>query len=127
MTQAAVVLVVDDDDDIRHATAAFLASAGYSCLEAANGKEALERLPQLARPAVVILDVMMPVMDGLEFLEEIGRTGQLAMLSIVILSASPMLCKGRCHTDGLPVIHKPAPPERLLELVRTRVAPLAST
>jgi CheY-like chemotaxis protein len=117
------VLVVEDDDDIRHATADFLVSAGYACLQAANGVEALERLPELARPGVVILDVMMPVMDGLEFLEEITRTCQLSALSVVLVTASPTLCDGRTVTDGMPIIRKPVVPSHLLDLVQSRLPP----
>ena len=123
MAQSAAVLVVEDDEDIRHATSAFLASEGYPCLEAANGSEALQRLPHLTRPAVVLLDLMMPVMDGLEFLEQASRTGQLTRVSVVIVSAASTLSKGLPIADGLPVVHKPAAPDHLLELVRTRVAP----
>jgi CheY-like chemotaxis protein len=70
---------------------------------------------------------MMPVMDGLEFLEEASRTGQLNKLSVVIVSASPTLCEGRAIADGLPVIHKPAQPNRLLELVQSHVEPVRTS
>jgi CheY-like chemotaxis protein len=122
MAQGAAVLVVEDDEDVRQATVTFLSSAGYACLEAANGREALDRLPDLARPAVVILDVMMPVMDGLDFLQEVGRRGQLSRLSVVIVTASPSICEGRTVADGFPVVQKPIAAGRLLELVQTRVA-----
>jgi CheY-like chemotaxis protein len=122
MAQRAAVLIVEDDEDIRQATAAFLEGEGYPCLEAANGQEALERLDDLRRPAVVLLDLMMPVMDGVEFLRQANTTGQLMSVSVVIVSASTALMQGRLGAHGLPVVHKPAAPERLLELVRARVS-----
>ena len=114
--------MVEDDDDIRRATCDFLSSAGYGCLEASNGREALALLPDLVRPAVVLLDIMMPVMDGFEFLTELARSGQTTDLSVVIVSASPNLCEGRDVTEGVPVVAKPVSPSHLLDLVRARVS-----
>jgi CheY-like chemotaxis protein len=122
MDSRASVLMVEDDDDIRRATCDFLSSAGYECLEAANGREALALLPDLVRPAVVLLDIMMPVMDGFEFLTELARSGQTTDLSVVIVSASPSLCEGNDVTEGVPIVAKPVSPSHLLDLVRTRVA-----
>jgi CheY-like chemotaxis protein len=63
---ACSVLVVDDDLGIRSALVAFLEDEGFHVEEAANGQEALARLER-AHPAVVLLDMRMPVMDGWEF------------------------------------------------------------
>ena len=122
MNQAAV-LVVEDDDDIRHSTTELLKAAGYRGLEAANGREALAKLSELAQPCVVILDIMMPVMDGLEFMEELAKTDRLRQLNILILTASPILCVGRAVTAGVPVLPKPCSAARLLELVHERLSP----
>jgi CheY-like chemotaxis protein len=122
MAQSAVLLV-EDDEDIRRATSDFLGAEGHPCLEAANGREALERLGELARPGLVFLDLMMPIMDGLEFLEQASRSGQLSMISVVIVSASSTLSRGHVIADALPLIKKPALPDRLLELVRMHVGP----
>ena len=60
------VLVVDDDPDILLTVEQILQSEGYTVLSARNGQEALNRL-DVERPGVIILDLMMPVMDGFEF------------------------------------------------------------
>ncbi len=62
------ILVVDDDADIRYALVEALEGEGYGALSAANGLEALEVLRILPKPpSVILLDLMMPVMDGWQF------------------------------------------------------------
>jgi len=58
-----LVLVADDDNNLRKILALFLRNAGYSVLESANGREALE-LAKRKRPDAVVLDIMMPLLDG---------------------------------------------------------------
>jgi CheY-like chemotaxis protein len=64
-----IVLIVEDDEDIRTTTADILLEEGYSVRLAANGKEALGWLRAGLRPCVILLDLMMPVMSGYEFLK----------------------------------------------------------
>ena len=80
-----LLLIVDDDRDIRKTLALCLSAEGYRVVEAANGQEALDIL-ELERPAAILLDLMMPVMDGWAFCEEQRRTGDVT--PIVLLSAS---------------------------------------
>ena len=93
-TVAGGVLVVEDDEDIRADLAAILRVKGFAVDEAANGKEALAQLHGGARPCVIVLDLMMPVMNGWEL-----RT---AMLGEPGLSAIPCVVvsgKGRIAPD----------------------------
>jgi len=62
------VLVIDDDVDIRESLRDALEDAGYEVATAANGREGLERLEHALKPCVILLDLMMPVMSGPEFL-----------------------------------------------------------
>jgi signal transduction histidine kinase/DNA-binding response OmpR family regulator len=83
------VLVVDDDADIRVTVAQVLEDAGYHALTAGDGLEALQILrsePQL-RPSVVLLDVMMPNMDGKQFREEQQRDAELRQIPVIVFSA----------------------------------------
>jgi signal transduction histidine kinase/CheY-like chemotaxis protein len=83
------VLVVDDDADIRMAVAQVLEDAGYHALTAGNGLEALALLrnePTL-RPSLVLLDIMMPGMDGREFRAEQRRDPALRDIPVIVLSA----------------------------------------
>src|SRR5215510_8699670 len=61
------VLVVDDDQDIRDALCELLRDEGYEAIAVANGEEALTYLKGGNLPCVILLDLMMPVMDGWEF------------------------------------------------------------
>ncbi|HEY3158453.1 MAG TPA: response regulator [Vicinamibacterales bacterium] len=65
-----VVLVVEDHEFAREALAALLSSIGYDVVEAENGREALAVMAEEARPDVILLDLMMPVMDGWEFMKQ---------------------------------------------------------
>jgi CheY-like chemotaxis protein len=83
------VLVVDDDADIRLALTDLLEAEGYRPFEAANGRQALEELQHVPRPCIVLLDLMMPIMDGHEFLKEMRAHPQLCSdVRVVVCSAS---------------------------------------
>jgi two-component system chemotaxis response regulator CheY len=80
-----LVLIVDDDPDILQTLALCLSTEGYRVLMASNGKEALEVLKS-AHPAAILLDLMMPVMDGWQFVAELDRLGE-RPAPLLILSA----------------------------------------
>jgi CheY-like chemotaxis protein len=83
----ASVLVVDDDSDIRDAICGVLEAEGYTTLSADNGVRALEVLTEGRRPCVVLLDLMMPVMTGWEFMKEVRSKKELDDLPVVVVSA----------------------------------------
>jgi two-component system, chemotaxis family, chemotaxis protein CheY len=80
------VLVVEDNEQIRELVAAVLEHAGYQVQVAENGAEALDRVRE-ACPQLIVLDLMMPVLNGWEFLEVTTREGLCASTSIVVMSA----------------------------------------
>jgi CheY-like chemotaxis protein len=80
------VLVVDDDPNFRDLARRTLEREGYTVVEAENGRAALDRLRNAA-PGVVLLDLMMPEMDGFEFLERVRADEKLARLPVVVLTA----------------------------------------
>lgn len=94
--KGANILVVDDDDDIREIVHILLAREGFTVREAANAEQALRRLDPL--PDLVILDVMMPGLSGIELCREI-RTK--AMMPILFLSARPAMW---IRPRGLPTV-----------------------
>lgn len=82
------VLLVEDNDDWRELAAEVLTSEGYSVTQARNGREGLVRLASLARePCLVLLDMMMPEMNGADFMRVLEQTHRLASLPVVVLSA----------------------------------------
>lgn len=84
---ASYVLVVDDDPAIRGLVSDALRSEGYTVDLAAHGREALEAM-RARRPATVVLDLMMPVMDGWEFLAQCRRRLPCASVPVAIMTAA---------------------------------------
>jgi CheY-like chemotaxis protein len=83
----AQILVVDDDADIREALRDALEFEGYTVSLAANGREAWEALRSRAPPGLVLLDLMMPVMNGAELLALLRADDRLRGLPVVVVTA----------------------------------------
>ncbi len=82
------LLIVDDSELTRTVLKELLEAEGYLVHEAADGEQALERLSQNERPALILLDLAMPVMHGLQFLDALKQRGQQDLLgSILVMSA----------------------------------------
>ena len=86
---AEVILVVDDDPDIARFVEVNLRSAGYDVVVAGDGEQALERAADL-RPDLVLLDVMMPRIDGFEVAQRLRRSPATANASIIMLTAKAL-------------------------------------
>ncbi len=84
------VLIVEDDADIRECMADVLSTAGYSVRTAANGLEGINVLRDGYRPCVVLLDLMMPVMNGQEFLVRVRERSEpeIAEIPVVVVTAA---------------------------------------
>ena len=83
------ILIVDDDAGIRQLLLLFLEHKGYSAKSAANGLEALEQLqPDELLPKLILLDLMMPVMDGATFRQAQLVDPRIASIPVVVLSAA---------------------------------------
>lgn len=83
------ILVVDDDPDIARFVEVNLRSAGYDVAVAGDGEEALEKAGDI-RPDLVLLDVMMPRIDGFEVAQRLRRNPQTANTSIIMLTAKAL-------------------------------------
>ena len=80
------VLVIDDDDDNRTAVGRFLSRSGYAVRTAPNGREALIAVATMV-PDVIVLDAMMPEMDGVEFLQVIRSYLRWSTVPVILLTA----------------------------------------
>ncbi|MGZ3404951.1 MAG: response regulator [Polyangia bacterium] len=109
------VLVVDDDPDIRDSLRMLLEDEGYEVHTAANGAQAVATMCSLA-PCFVILDLMMPVMDGWEVSSRMQDDARLAEIPVCVVTATPEWAP----TDSVCVLSKPVDIERLLELLQER-------
>jgi CheY-like chemotaxis protein len=113
------VLVVEDNEATREAFALILGCEGYQVETADNGRRALEHLRSHARPCVIVLDLMMPEMDGWQFREEQRRDALLADIPVIVCSASGESLNGRAAAlEGAEYLKKPIEPRALLESVR---------
>jgi CheY-like chemotaxis protein len=101
------ILVVDDDVDIREALADVLAQRGYAVLTAVNGADALRVLREApVQPSVILLDLMMPVLDGYGFLAQQRADPLLAKLQVALITAGHGIDRALLG-EGTPVIPKP--------------------
>jgi CheY-like chemotaxis protein len=107
LTSRAHILIVDDEDDLRNTMRELLKMYGFRIDTAANGKEALDSLQRNGVPCLIMLDLMMPVMDGWTFLHELhALSAPYASVPVVIVSAAVDLARvGRMWNH--PVFPKP--------------------
>ena len=112
------IMVVDDDEDIRASLIELIEDHGYEAVGAAHGRDALERLRgQEQTPCVILLDLMMPVMDGWEFRQQQRSDPALASIPVVVISAyrhRPSVTE----LDAADYLNKPVQFDNLLEVVR---------
>jgi CheY-like chemotaxis protein len=82
------ILLVEDDALTRDALTMVLEGAGYTVEQAANGLAALRRLRSAPRPALIVLDMVMPVMNGWEFIWRQQEEPDLAGIPVVVFTAA---------------------------------------
>ena len=80
------ILIVDDSTTVRQQVGLVLTQAGYEVVEAADGREAVSAVTGTPDLSLVVCDVNMPIMDGLEFLETIKRAPENADLPVLMLT-----------------------------------------
>jgi CheY-like chemotaxis protein len=123
-TGAARVLVVDDSDTTRELVARILRRDGHIVLQAANGREAL-RLLRTTRADLVLTDLFMPDMDGIELLRALAM--QAPDLPVVVLSGADAMGPGSLlgaatMLGAAAALSKPVTPEALRAAVRVSLA-----
>jgi DNA-binding response OmpR family regulator len=119
------VLVVDDEPAIRQLLCQIFADEGYLVSQAANGAEALQHL-RLSQPDIVVLDLMMPVMNGLEFATECRHINGCADLPIILLSAMYEIVRKATWPPSVRIsayLGKPFDIQALLALVEVHARP----
>jgi PAS domain S-box-containing protein len=94
------VLIVDDSSDNRRLLRAMLEKQGWTVREAEHGREGLEALEQ-ALPDAILLDLMMPVMDGFEFAEHLRRNERWRLIPVVVVTAKELSLQDRARLSGL--------------------------
>jgi CheY-like chemotaxis protein len=112
-----VILVVDDDPASVEALCELLKKEGHDVVCAENGRQALERLREGRQFCVILLDVMMPVMNGYEFREEQLRDSSLAPIPVFVLTADWSARKKAEELHAERFFQKPVSPPELLAAV----------
>jgi CheY-like chemotaxis protein len=112
------ILLIEDDHDICEVVVDVLADEGFTTVAVSNGAEGLKRLRSSeARPFLIVLDLMLPVMDAWQFRSAQTKDAAIADIPVVIFSANPKIAQ---HADALgaaAILRKPPNLDELLEIV----------
>lgn len=110
------LMVIEDDDDIRELMKAMLEAEGYYLVTASNGAEGFALLSQIPKPCMILLDMMMPIMDGWTFSEEAKKNSRYQSIPLLAVTAFAEQISSKDRFYG--VLKKPIRLDLLLDLVR---------
>jgi CheY-like chemotaxis protein len=114
----AIVLLVEDDVTLRKSLAALVEAEGHEALSAGNGFEAVELLRHGPTPTLILLDLMMPVMNGWAFLKYRNEHPVLSEVPVVVTTAWSEV-PGEAEVIGVQgYLRKPLAPREVGEIVR---------
>jgi CheY-like chemotaxis protein len=108
------VLVVEDEQDLREMMREALELNGYAVVTAEDGQDALNKISGIENLCLVILDLLMPVMNGWDFVDKLRQRAELASVPIVVHSSAP----GPMPPGVTRVLQKPMLFDRLMSVVR---------
>ena len=112
------ILIVEDDDEIRELLAEMLADHGYPVRTAADGAQALALLRQAPAPCLIVLDLMMPKMDGWSLRRTLLEDPTLAGIPVVVLSGAADVGPASAGLGAVRVLTKPVKWPTFLAVVR---------
>lgn len=115
------ILVVDDDEAIRQLYRSALMLAGFVVDTAADGVGALRRIDE-KRPDLVVLDLHLPMMDGLAVLSEVRANSNTSSLPVIVVTGADFQ---HAVTDASALLHKPCEPEELIAVIERHLKPAA--
>ncbi|MGE3609437.1 MAG: response regulator [Bacteriovoracaceae bacterium] len=109
------IMIIEDDQEIRDMLKLAIEMEGHSVITASNGKEGLEILESIELPCLILLDFMMPIMNGWEFAEAANKDIVLATIPIVMVTAYSEKAGQIKGTKG--ILKKPVDIDALLKIV----------
>lgn len=121
-TRRCCVLIVDDDPDLREGLELTLQFWGHCVAAVADGIEALKRLRTRPPPGIVLLDLMMPGMNGFELRTVMKADPRLARIPVIVLTGAGVLLEGRSAELDADILRKPFELTVLLDLVAEKCA-----
>ncbi|MEI9949038.1 MAG: response regulator [Pseudomonadota bacterium] len=107
------VLIVEDEEDLRELMRDALQMRGYSVVTAEEGTDALRKIDDIGPPCVILLDLLMPGMNGWDFFEKVRQRPELASVPVIIHSSA----SSRAPVGVTRVLQKPLAFERLVSIV----------
>jgi CheY-like chemotaxis protein len=124
MTAPQTVLIIDDSEEIRRCLAEVLEAEGFAAAMAADGNAALAQLRSGLRPCAILLDLMMPVMDGRAFRQAQLSDRTLEQIPVVVITGEAVTPEWlEAQLPGVALLAKPALPEQIIDAIR-RSCPL---
>ena len=111
------ILLIEDDDDLRQDLAFLIRQRGFRVTTASNGQDALDKLRDSDPPCLILLDLMMPVMDGWTLRGQLLRNPALAGVPVVVLSGRADLDRDAHALRAVAWLSKPIDLTRLYALV----------
>lgn len=122
MTEGPTILVVDDEPYMIRLLQHHIQRAGYRMVKATNGREALERIRE-DQPSLVLMDVMMPELNGLEVLAELRKREETKLLPVIIMTANAQrFTREEAEAAGVSAfLTKPFSPTQLMTEVRRQL------
>ena len=124
------ILVVDDDADLRETLQLLLDDSGYGVTAVASGQEALDRLKAGDRPSLILLDLMMPELDGFGFIEELRGKEEWRKIPVVVLTAKDISSEDRTRLEGCTsavLVKKGQSPDALIREMRDLIQQATGT
>jgi len=107
------VLIVEDEEDLRELMRDALQMRGYSVVTAEEGTDALRKIDDIGPPCVILLDLLMPGMNGWDFFEKVRERPELSSVPVIIHSSA----SSRAPAGATRVLQKPLAFERLISIV----------
>ena len=124
--EPALILLIEDDFMLRGSLTVVLESEGYRVECEANALDALRRLERAPKPSLILLDIMLPYMDGLEFRALQRATPELADIPVIVITAVGVRPDVAVELDLRQSFFKPLERPRLLDAIRQHLAPRPS-
>jgi len=117
----ATVFVIEDDELIRECMLDMLSEQGFTTVGAANGRDALDQIRAGLRPDLILLDLMMPVMNGWDFRIEQVKEPDQQTVPVVIVTGSGEERRALEQLSAAGTLRKPFTPSQLEEVVRRHI------
>jgi len=117
------VLIIEDNADVRDGLEVVLADEGYEVATAANGRQALNKLYAGLRPGLILMDLMMPVMNGFEFRQEQLSHPIFASIPLIAYSGITNPRETAAQLNATAYIHRPEEAHRIVALVNRYCLP----